>query len=1112
MRILSAALLLISIISCNNQTPTLFQIVPASESGIEFNNKIIETDSFNILTSEYIFNGGGVAVGDFNNDDKPDIFFTGNQVSNKLYLNKGDLQFNDVTETSGLLANDKWKTGVAVVDINNDGFLDVYICAAMYPSKSLRANMLFVNQGLNEDGIPIFKEKAKEYGISDTGNSMNATFFDYDKDGLLDLYVLNNVDVHELPSNYRKKITDGSALSNDKLYHNNGDNTFTDVTIEAGITIEGYGLGIAISDVNSDGWSDIYIGNDYLTNDLLYINNQDGTFTNTIDELVKHQSKFSMGNDISDYNNDGYLDIITLDMLGETNNRIKTTIRDTKYNDYVLNERYGYSYQYMRNMLQLGQGINIPYSEIGLLAGISRTDWSWSPLFFDADNDGFKDLFITNGFPRDITDLDFGEFNFNVRRFLSPSQILDSIPVVKIPNYAFKNNQKGLFKDVSNKWGIDAPSFSNGAAFCDLDNDGDLDYIVNNINDEAFLFKNNTNNNEINKTHFLKVKLIGPETNRNGIGAKVVVRKKNNEFQYQEQYLTRGYMSSVDEVMHFGLGDLKTIKSLEIIWPNGKQQKIENIKVDQTITIDYQNADSNNIQELAFPLNPKKSSEIYAEVSKKVGVDYFHKELDIIDFNVQRILPKKLTQNGPCVTVGDINDDGFEDFIIGSSSGFSPQVFVQDKNGNFSSELLFKDEYNKTFEEESMVLFDIDNDGDLDLYLVSGSNEFMKGNEFYTDRLMINDGQGNFQLKNENMPIIQASGSIVAAEDFNNDGFTDLFIGGRTPFAKFPLPEKSFLLLNDNGILKDVTDTLAPDLRNIGMITDAIWKDFDNDGRNDLIITGEYMPITFYKNEKTKFRRLEHTGLDSLIGWWNSIEGTDVDNDGDIDFIVGNMGGNNLFQPSKNRPVTILFKDFDNNETIDPVSFAYLKKSYSDTSYVSVPVNFGGDLFGQSPLFRSKFNLYKEYANTTQSTLFTKEELDSVQTLTANFDRSIYVENLGEGKFRFKQLPIETQFSTINDIALTDYNADGNIDLFLVGNDYGNEVFIGRYDASNGLLLEGDGKGNFKSISTTDSGFLTKGDAKTVSKLENANGVDAYYIVTQNRGPIKIFQKKQINQ
>ena len=1102
------SLIILTVIACQKKENTLFLKIPADQSGITFNNTIVETDSFNIINSEYIFNGGGVAVGDFNNDNRPDLFFTGNQVANKLYLNQGDFEFLDVSKDSDIEAKDKWKTGIALIDINNDSFLDVYICAAMYPSSSEKANILFVNQGLNGDGIPTFKDMAAAYGIADTGNSMNATFFDYDKDGLLDLYVLNNVDVHELPSNYRAKITDGSAVSNDRLYHNNGDNTFTDVTLEAGITIEGYGLGIAIADLNSDGWSDIYVSNDYLSNDILYVNNGDGTFSNKIGELIKHQSKFSMGNDISDFNNDGFLDIMTLDMLGETNYRLKTTNSKSRYNDYIFNEKYGYEYQYTRNMLQTGRGVGIPYQEIGLMAGISKTDWSWSPLFVDMDNDGYRDLLITNGFPRDITDLDFGEFNFNMRRYLSPIQILDSIPVVKIPNYAYKNNGNGLFSDVGQEWGLNVPSFSNGAVFADLDNDGDMDYVVNNINDEAFLFENTLDKQKELGHNFLMVDLLGPETNTSGIGAKIAIRFNDDSLQYYEHHLSRGYMSSVHDIAHFGLGESGDIKCLEILWPDGKFQKLNGVKVNQTIQLNYTDASQVSPNEVAFPFTPKKTAPIYKEVSDSVGISYTHQEKDMIDYNVQRILPHKLTQNGPCLVSGDLNGDGTEDFIVGSASGYSPEIFFQNKDGLFTNSQLFSNERDKKYEEEGLALFDLENDGDLDLYLVSGSNEFDKTDNMYEDRLLVNDGKGNFSLAPDKMPKIKASGSVVKVHDFDGDGYVDLFVGGRTPFAKFPLPDRSYLLKNHEGILKDDTETICPALRTIGMITDATWADVDQDGLSDLILAGEFMPITIFKNKKSTLDKTKETGLDSLNGWWESILAHDFDGDGDLDLVAGNLGANNFYQPSKDRPVTLFAKDFDNNGTVDPVMFAYFKTDFNDQTYKSFPVNFWGDLYGQSPLFRAKYNFYKEYAKTTQQELLSPEELNKAVKLTLNYDKSSYFENMGNGTFKCRQLPLEVQIAPINRMMITDYNADSNTDLLLVGNNHGNEVFIGRLDAFNGGLLKGDGQGGFKMIKEQESGFIVPGDAKDMISIKNVKGKHPYIVVSQNRDKIKVFQKK----
>ncbi len=1090
--------------ACNSDEKKLFKLLPSTHTGIDFNNTIVEVDSSNILNNEYIFNGGGVAIGDFNNDEKPDIFFTGNQVSNKLYLNEGNFKFQDVSSIAGIEAIDKWSTGVALADINADGWLDIYVCAAMLPSEEQRSNMLFVHQGLDEKGHPKFKEMAKVYGIAESRNSMGATFFDYDKDGLLDLYVLNNEQVHTLPTNYRPKITDGSAISNDRLYHNNGDGTFTDVTLAAGITIEGFGLSIAVADINYDGWPDLHISNDYLTNDLLYINNQDGTFSNKIKDNIKHQSKFSMGSDIADYNNDGYVDIITLDMLAETNYRMKTTIGNNNYINYIFNKRWNYEYQYTRNMLHMGNGPDLPFSEIGLMAGVSKTDWSWSPLFVDMDNDGYRDLLITNGFPRDITDKDFGDYNLTVSQFLSPIKILDSIPIVKIPNYAFKNNKDGIFTDTSTLWGIDIPSFSNGAAFADLDLDGDMDYIVNNINEEAFVFENTLSAKNEATNQFLKIKLQGPKSNPLGIGTKLTIRFNDNTFQYLEHYLTRGYMSSIEPTVHFGLGDHQEIAAVEVLWPDGKYQKISKTASNQILKINYTNAEVIQLSALSFPLIPKTNKPLFNEVSKEKGIDYTHKERDFIDYNIQRVLPHKLTQNGPCIATGDVNKDGLEDFIIGSSSTYSPQLFLQQVDGSFVQKPLFTEKNDKLYEEESMVLFDLENDGDLDLYLVSGSNEFEKDSENYTDRLLINDGTGVFTSGIGKMPKINASGAVVKAQDFDQDGFTDLFIGGRTPVAQFPKPEKSYLLKNINGVLTDVTQKYASQLSQIGMITDATWADVDADNLVDLIVVGELMPITIFKNNKTSFTKLEQNGLETIFGWWESIASGDFDNDGDIDFVVGNLGANNFLQPSEDKPVTILAKDFDNNGSVDPVMFAYLKKDRN--SYASFPVNFWGDLSAQSPLFRSKFKLFKEYAKTTQKDLFTTQELEGSKKLIGNYDKTSYVENLGDGNFKAHALPMAVQLAPINALLPIDYNADGNLDVLLIGNDYGNETFIGRYDAFNGGLLKGDGSGNFEPIELAKTGFKAPYDAKAMAKITGNDG-QPLYIVTQNKNKLLLFSQ-----
>jgi len=1092
--------LLFAISSCKKET-SLFDLKSPERTGIYFSNTIIESDTFNILTDEYIFNGGGLAIGDFDNNGYPDVFFTGNQVSNKLYLNQGDFKFKDISSGAGIEAQDRWSTGTTVVDINQDGWMDIYVATAMMKGEGERNNLLFVNQGVDSEGDVIFKELASQYGIADSGNGMGAAFIDYDLDGDLDLYVLNNEQSKTTPSNYRQKITDGTAINNDAFYRNNGDGTFSNVTVEAGITIEGFGLGLLVTDLNNDGWPDIHVSNDYVTNDILYINNQDGTFSNKIRESLRHQSQFSMGSDISDFNNDALPDIFTLDMLGEGNYRKKTTIGNNSYQTYLSNEQWGYEYQYVRNMLHMNNGPGIPFSEIGMMAGIYQTDWSWAPLFGDVDNDGMKDLLITNGFPRDITDKDFANYRADVGGVASVRQLLDSIPIVKIPNYAFRNIGDLSFEDKSSAWGLNKPSFSNGAALVDFDLDGDLDYVVNNINDPAFVFENKLSEEKV-KGNYLRVELKGKQGNPQGLGAKILLQLSNGNQLYQEQQVVRGYMSSIDPVMHFGLGSEGEVKELQVIWPDGKEQILKNVPVNQVVTLKYVESKPGSNQRAILHFN--EQSKLFSDVTEAIGLNYKHKEEDKIDFYIQRTIPHKLSQYGPSMAVGDINGDGLEDLIVGSASSYFPKAFFQNQDGTFLEiDILSKE--NPVFEEMGMLLFDVDNDKDLDLYLVSGSNEFQPESFEYTDRIYLNDGKGNFTL-DENFSEVKASGSTVRGADFDGDGFMDLFVGGRTPMAKYPMPERSFLLKNENGNLKDVTDKIAPSLKNIGMVTDAIWSDVDLDGQVDLVIVGELMAITIFKNNNGEFSEIENTGLENKFGWWNSIVSGDFDQDGDSDFVIGNMGVNNPYNLSEEMPVKVYAKDFDNNGSVDPVTFAYYKGK--DGEFNSFPSHFWGDLYGQSTLFRRKFELYKAYALSTEQNLFTPEEKADALVLTGNYDNSAYVENLGNGKFQIKSLPRIAQIGPVNGLVSSDFDQDGFLDVALIGNDYGNEIFIGKLDAQIGLILRGDGNGGFAPLRVGESGFLVPGDGKALVSLASVKGTNLL-IASQNRGEIKAFQSEK---
>ena len=1090
---------------CEKKPTTLFVLRDADDTGIDFSNTIQDSDSFNILTYDYIYNGGGVGIADFNNDGLQDIFFSGNQVPNSLYLNEGDFKFKNVTTEANVNVSGRWNQGVAVIDINNDGWMDVFVCATTYSDPDRRRNMLFVNQGLNESGVPLFKEMAAQYKIDYNGHSVMAAFFDYDRDGDLDLYILVNQKLTNVPTNYRPKIEDGSALNNDRLFRNNGNGTFDDVTMVAGITHEGFGLGLSVTDVNTDGWPDIYVSNDYLSNDILYINNKNGTFVNKISEFMGHQSQFSMGNDAADINNDGLPDIITLDMLPETNARKKTTIGNKTYSTYINNEKYGYEYQHVRNMLHLNNGLGrgIKFSEIGQLSGVHQTEWSWSPLFADFDNDGYKDVLITNGFPRDITDKDFANYRADVGFVASNALLLDSIPVIRIPSYAYRNNGDLTFKDVTKAWGMDTPSFSNGAAFADLDNDGDLDYVVNNINDNAFVYENTINNggsNQKTRSNYLRIKLKGSTGNRQGLGTKLTLYYDSGRMQYYEQEIYRGFLSSVEEIPHFGLGEVSIVDSLLVEWPDGSYEKLKKVSSNQVLTIEYK---------ASAHREPDKqiNENLFYAATHERGVVFKHEEEDKIDFNQQRTLPHKFSQSGPGLSVGDVNNDGLEDFIVGGSTHYNPSVFFQKKDGTFSSKTKNSLDTKKVEEDEGLLLFDADNDGDLDLYVVSGSIESQEPDVFQ-DRLYFNDGKGNFSLRADAVPDTKSSGSCVRAADYDQDGDLDLFVGGRVIPGAYPKAARSYILQNEKGKFSDVTTRICPGLDTLGMVTDALWSDFNNDNKIDLVVVGEFMAINFFASVDGTFKKNGDSGIDGYKGWWNSISGGDFDNDGDIDYIAGNLGLNNNYQVQQDLPLKIYAKDFDGNGSVDPVLACYMRESMETDVKKLYPIHFWDELNSQSPKFRNKFSRYRQYSLVTIDQLLTADEMKGALILEANHMASSYVENLGSGKFAIKPLPSSVQVAPVNGLVPSDVNGDGNLDVVLVGNDYGNEVFAGRYDALTGLVLLGDGHGSFRVMPSAESGFYVPGDAKALSKIVGYDGGEMF-IATQNRDSVLVFRERK---
>lgn len=1074
--------IILSLVSCSKLSKETFVKVSSSRSGIDFINELVENDTLNYTKFPYMYMGGGVSVGDINNDGLDDIFFTGNLVPNKLYLNKGDMKFEDISGKAGISGNHQWFTGSTMADVNNDGWLDIYVCVSgKYPPSD---NLLFLN---NKDNT--FTECAKAYGINDKSSSVQATFFDYNNDSFLDLYVATYpiILVSMGAEFYHNKMIENKFEESGHLYKNNGDGTFTDVTDKAGVRNFGMSIGVVAMDFNNDGWKDLYISNDFNPPDLFYLNNGDGTFREIVKEATFQTSIFGMGLDAADFNNDELIDLFQIDMTPEDHFRRMVNVIPMSQNTFDLSVKMGMHYQYMQNSLQLNNGVfdGIPvFSNISLFSGVTYTDWSWGGLFLDLNNDGNKDLFVTNGVLRDINHRDILATDPNSVYFRQVKEYRPELfPSTPVRNYAFKNNGDFTFTDKAVFWGFKEPTFTNGMAYGDFDSDGDLDIVISNVNEESAIYENRA----VNKgNHYVKINLAGPVNNLFGLGSIVKV-KTGTVTQIQDFTLTRGYQSSMPATIHFGLGQIDTIDEITVIWPDRKQQVLKKIKADQTLKIDYNDAVA------AKTRDTKK--QYFKDVTDLYGITFVHQEDNFDDYEYEVLLPYRYSQLGPGLATGDINGDGLEDFYVGNGKDSPGAMYQQTDNGTFE-EIPGPWTGDSIYEDTGALLFDADNDGRPDLYVVSGGNDFTKGASFYQDRFYLNTGQGFIKSINVLPAGLNQSGKCVKAADYDKDGDLDLFVGGRIVPGNYPLPANSYLLRNNGKKgadlrFENVTEETAPGLIKPGLVTDAVWDDFDSDGDADLIVVGEWMKICFFENSSTGFTDVtDKIGFGETTGWWFSINSCDIDKDGDNDYLAGNLGLNSRYKANRKSIFEIYSNDFDVDGKNDIVL------GYSEDG-IAYPVNGLDGTSKQIPAIRLRYNSYEEYAKATLQEIYGEDMLNSSLHYRVNTFAHQWIENTGKGKFIIHELPERAQISSINDMVEITY-ADNNNAIIIAGNLYNTEAETPRNDASIGLVLQSDLKGKIKVIPPEESSLLIKGEVKAIRKIRLASGKDAFLFAINN--------------